>query len=261
MKNKFKIVLLLVIGLSTNAFGCLMATQERIIPLGTSENCLIGIEIISNRYGEGKFGEKEVWNYHFTLKGFNSDYSEFLVNKLSSIKGIEPDKIEEILNNQMTKALQFCDNLDDFEILKPKEISFCDYQKDCSKLKLVESLEQLKFHIKSKNRSYPIQYLSSSYKGEIAKPYKEYFEFYFENAIIGTDLKISSIREYENSSHQLLIFHLGTGQEFEGATTGKLPEKQEKKFNRELQTLEDAIFKEPILHHGKGFDYFKLNKK
>ena len=57
------------------------------------------------------------------------------------------------------------------------------------------------------------------------------------------------------------VFHLGTGQEFEEAKTQKLPIKKEREFEKELRTIKDAIFIEPILHHGKGFDYFKINKK
>jgi len=261
MKNKFNIVFLLILGISTNAFCCLMASQERILPIGTSENCLIGIKIISNRYEEGKFGEKAVWNYKITLEGFNEDHTEFLIIDLADRKGIENDEIEKILKIQINKAILICDNLDDFEILKPKGISFCDYQNNCSILCLETSDDQLKFHINSENKSYSIQYLHSDYNGNIAKPYKDYFEFYFEDAIIGKDLKISSIRTYENSTHKLLIFHLGTGQEFEEAATGKLPTKKEFKFNREITTIKDAVFTEPVLHHGKGFDYFKLNKK
>ena len=29
-------------------------------------------------------------------------------------------------------------------------------------------------------------------------------------------------------------------------------------FDKELKTIETAIFVEPILHHGKGFDYFQM---
>ena len=107
----------------------------------------------------------------------------------------------------------------------------------------------------------PIQYLNSEYKGQMAKPYKSYFDFYFEDAIVGTDLKVSSIRKYENKTHKLLIFHLGTGQEFELASTGKIPIKKEFKFSEKLETIMDAVFIEPVLHHGKGFDYFKMNEK
>jgi len=70
MKTKYQLVLLLMLGISTNAFSCLMASQERIIPLGTSENCLIGLEVIAYRYGEGEYGQNVVWDYEFTLKGF-----------------------------------------------------------------------------------------------------------------------------------------------------------------------------------------------
>lgn len=256
-----KLLPILILGISTNAFCCLMATQERIIPIGTSENCLIGIEIISNRYGEGEYGEKAVWDHKFTLKGFNEDYSAFLIKELHFEKGIENDKNEHLLKVQFNEALQICDNLDHFELLKPKEISFCDFQRKCSKLHLIETDDQLKFQINNKNEFYPIRYLNSEYNGEIAKPYKEYFEFYFENAITGTDLKISSVREYENSFYKLLVFHLGTGQEFKEVNTDKFPSKKEVKFDKELRTIKDAIFIEPILHHGKGFDYFIMNKK
>ena len=228
MRSKFTIVLSLIFGISANAFCCLMATQERIIPIGTSENCLIAIEIIAHRYGEGTYQEKEVWDLNLRLKGFNENYSEFLIEELSLEKGIENSSIEKIIKQEMKKAIQICDRLTDFEIFEPKEISFCDYQKDCSILQLIESEEQLKFRLKNEQEEHPIYYLGKEYEGEIAKPYKKSFDFYFKSSdqIMGTDLKISSIRQYENSTHKLLIFYLGTGQELIEAETNKLPEKK-----------------------------------
>jgi len=199
-----------MLGFSTNAYCCLDATQERIIPLGTSENCLIGIEIISNRYGVGESNSVPVWNHKIALKGFNKDYSDFLIRELNYKVSVPNEKSDSILTLEITKALQ---------------------------------------------------YLNSEYKGQMAKPYKSYFDFYFDDTIVGTDLKISSNRKYENKTHKLLIFHLGTGQEFELASTGKIPIKKEFKFSEKLETIMDAVFIEPVLHHGKGFDYFKLNEK
>ena len=219
------------------------------------------IEIISNRYGGGDYGETAVWNYKFTLKGFNEDYSEFLIEELSFEKVIKNNNLENILKNKINIALQICNDLTDFEVFEPKEITFCDFQKNCSVLKLIESAGQLKFRTINEKKNHQIHYLSENYTGEIAKQYKEYFKAHFDSSdIIGTDLKISSIRQYENSSYKLLIFHLGTGQEPEEVETGKL-RKKEYKFDREFKTIEDVIFIEPILHHGAGFDYFKMDKK
>jgi len=170
MITKFNIILLLIIVFSTNAFCCLSASQERIIPLGTSENCLIGIEIISNRHGEGEFNSIPVWNHKIALKGFNKDYSDFLIKELSYKVSVPNEKSDSILRLEITKALQHCKILEGFEIFEPKEISFCDFQKDCSAISLVESNNRLEFRINSKNKSYPIQYLSSDYKGQMAKP-------------------------------------------------------------------------------------------
>lgn len=261
MAIKFRLIILLILGVSTNAFCCLDARQERIIPIGTSENCLIGIEVISNRYGAGEYGQKAVWDFKFRLVGFNENYSDFLIKELSFEQAIENNQVEQILSDRIEKAIEICNTLSDFELLYPKSIKFCDYQKECAKLSLIETDKNLKFKVKGEKESHSIKFLKANYKGEIAKPYKEYFDFYFEDAVVGKDLKISSMREFENSSFKLLIFHLGTGQEFEDLETAKIPDKKEMTNDKELKTIKDAIFVEPILHHGKGFDYFKMDEK
>jgi hypothetical protein len=253
--------LILSFGISTKATACLAASQERIIPIGTSENCLIGIEIISNRYGEGEFGEKTFWNYKITLKGYNSDYSDYVIAELDSNAKIEDNKTEHFLVKQFEKALKICDSLNDFEILIPKEIKFCDFQKKCTEIELIYTEKELTFKTTNNNKKISIHFLSSEYKGKIANPYKDYFRNYFQvSDIMGIDLKVSSIRSYENSKYKLLVFHLGTGQEFKDAITNKYPEKKEYEFDKELNNSIDAVFIEPILHHGKGFDYFVMNE-
>ena len=240
-------------------FACKAATQERIIPIGTSENCLIGLEIISGRYGKGEFGEKTFWSYTISLKGYNNDYTNYLIAELDYNNEIENEKILNYLNEQFEKALKICIKLDDFEILKAREIKLCEYQSKCSKIELVTTKKEIKIKTKD-DKLHNIHFLNSNYNGIIAKPYREYYENYYKSEIIGFDLKISSIRIYENSIFNLLIFHLGTGQEFKSALTDEYPEKTEYKYQKELIDFKDAIFIEPVLHHGKGFDYFILNE-
>lgn len=261
MNSKLYIVFSLFLLFAANAYACLMATQERIIPIGTSDNCLIGLEVLSNRYGMGKYREKAVWDFQFTIKGFNSDDSEYQIDTLILEKGIANEQVEELLRAKLHEALQICHQLDDFLLLQPKTISFCDFQTECSKIDLFETDQEMRFKLKNEDTSYPIHFLNTAYQGEIAKPYKKYFDFYFEDATVGIDLKISSVREYENSSYKLTIFHLGTGQEIGLPEIDEDDQKQEYKFDKPLSTIQDAVFTEPILHHGKGFDYFRLSKK
>ena len=171
MKYKINILLFFLLGISNMAYCCAMATQERIIPLGTSENCLVGIEIISNRYGLGEYGERAVWDLKFTLKGFNLDYSDFTIRHLDFKKECDQDSIELLLENRILKAIEICKALNDFEFLVPKEISFCDFQKKCSSIQLKKSNNQLRVEIDG-DKDFEVKFLDSKYEGEIAKPYK-----------------------------------------------------------------------------------------
>lgn len=260
---KLELTVLLLLSFSTAAFSCLVATQERIIPLGTSGDCLVGIEIISRRYGEGEYGEKEVWDYEFTLKRFDGNYSEVVISEFKSEKGLETPEGETVFKDRLRQALQVCEELTEFELLRPKNIRFCDFQQSCSSVSLVDSGEHMEIQVTGENKRFSIRCLDSDYEGEIGKLYRDYFDYYHGDSdrLLGFDLKISSIRRYQNSSHMLLIFHLGTGQEFTGPGFEEFAKKKETEFDKELDTLEDATFMEPILHHGKGFDFFKLDER
>jgi|GEM_PF-2745527 len=263
---KIKILILLTFGFSSHAFACLAASQERIIPIGTSEGCLVGIEIISRRDSEGRYSEKAIWYFDFKLKGFNEDYSDFLIQELDTKQKVNNNEVEEYLKTKAREALSICQKMETFEILKANEISFCEYQKNCSKVSLIKAKDELRFRINKTQKDYPIKYLSKDYDGAIAKPYREYVSFYLEDSedyesALGQYLSISSIRTYENSSMELLVFHLGMGQEFEPLDSTMTNKKKETQYHKQLKNLEDAIFVEPILHHGKGFDYFQISKK
>ncbi|MDF1698552.1 MAG: hypothetical protein P1U56_22055 [Saprospiraceae bacterium] len=239
-----------------------MANQDRIIPIGTNESCMIGIEIISQRKGSGEFGKIPVWDYTFTLKGFNEDHSDYIIHKLNKVKDIQENDIEKTLQKEITKAIKICSTISGFEQLIPKQIQFCDFQKACSSIQLFEADGRLNFKEGSNDLVHSISYLDSSYTDEIASAYKEYFDFYFDSSrnVVGIDLKISSIRIYENSQGSILVFHLATGQEFLDPETGEYPEKSPYSYDFPLQNINDGIFQEPILHHGKGFDYYLLKK-
>ena len=257
MNRQLFFISVLLLGSISKAICCLAATQERIFPVGTNEGCMVGIELISNRYGGDDF--QELWDFEISLKGYNEDYSDYVIVKFDAVKGLANEEVTDMIKQYMSQAIDYSQSLDNFDAFHPVTISFCDFQKECSSSSLTQIDDRLRLNYGG--TSHPIYFLDSTYKGEMAKPYLDYFEFYFDQAssVIGEDLKISSVRRLQNTTQSIVLFHLGTGQEFKEPNTDKYPIKKEYEFENTLKTLEDAVYLEPILHHGKGFDYFVLS--
>ena len=259
--RKLRIIIftLFIFPISNESLACLVASQDRIIPIGTDNNGLVAIEVLCSRYGEGEFGENLLWAYKLTLNGYNEDYSDYVISKLDSNLRLKEDEIEDFLNEQLDHALTISKDLDGFLPFNPLEVMFCDFQTECTLLELVKQEKEIGFRLANENKLYPIKFFSTEYTGNIGKKYLDYhYAYSVEGDTVGLDLRISSIRIYRNLNRELIMFHLSTGQEFKDAGTNLIPPRKEYSLEKKLVELKDATFKEPILHHGKGFDYYVL---
>ncbi len=221
-----------------------------------SEGCLVGLELRTYRYGKGEHGHEVHWTYNISLKGYNEDYTDYLITDLGELVDIPDQEIEKTLSVYIQKAMNLSLDLEGFECLQPVSKLFCDFQKQCPDLEIIKQKNQICLRTPSlKAKPIPIAFLQSNYTGDIASDYHAYFENYFnEHSVRGFDLDISSIRWYESNSYRLLVFHLGAGH-IPGRADGKPREPLVKHIGL------SEVFEEPMLHHGKGFDYFVLKEK
>ena len=193
MKKQLLISLVLILRFTAEAFCCLDATQERIFPIGTSEGCMVGVEFISRRYGG--MNNEEVWNFDIAFRGYNEDYSDYTIIEFDEVKKIGTDSVSDMINDYLSRAIDYSKSLNDFEAFRPVSIAFCDFLKDCSCGKLTVDKDQLK--LKYNGTTHSISYLDTTYTGKMAQPYINHFEFYFDESspnVRGYDLKISSVR-------------------------------------------------------------------
>ncbi len=159
----------------------------------------------------------------------------------------------------MNKGIKQSETIPGLIYAEPLNISFCNYQPNCTNASLQTDTINNKAYIilKSKiKQEVSVLYDSSS----IASNYiNYYYGFDYEPSesrmrYIIEGLLINSIREYKDDNYNLTIIHLGKGQDFR--QEGDIP--KEFKPDISFNTLENSIFKEPILHHGHGFDFFIL---
>ena len=230
-------------------FACLSANQERIIPIGSSEGCLIALEINAYRQEDPKDHLKPVWYYSVHLKGYNSDYSDYLIDRLAHEVLVKDQEVESYLREQVQKAIKASASSPNFAVFKAKHHYVCGFQASCFELEWRSGKTAYYLKDKTNHTTYSIPYFKPHYKGSYAKRYRDFFDFYFDQKKdkIGAKLSISSIRKFHNKTHEITIVHLGSGQRFGEST-------QEKR-------LQEIALQEPVLHHGSGFDFFILKAR
>ena len=141
----FSVILLVT---SFKAEACLVASQERIFPIGTIQDDLIGLEIIGQRYGKGDFGSEVFWQYSTTVIRYNQNHDEKVVNTLKVKVEVAYLELDSFLKSQLDTAIYLCKRMDDFIFLHPSEMSFCDFQSNCSNVQLIKNDTILKFKVK-----------------------------------------------------------------------------------------------------------------
>lgn len=247
--------------LTQKGICCLDASQDRIIPLGTLENCMIAIELNSTRSDKRDGSFEESWMYTLKLKIFNDDYSTISIKEFEKLLDISKDDKIPILQRHVSEALEICYKMKDFEIFQIKSIELCDFQKDCGSIKLRNEKKGLHLYDDTLRKSSFIHVLDTTSVSELGKFYRDYKAYLGGENTVDDILSISSIRRYENSKYSLLAFQLGTGDIPSFINEDTVVEKTIKRIDVKNKTLDQCVFIEPILHHGKGFDYFVMEEK
>jgi len=260
---KLKFLFLFVLFQSLNAYACLYAKQHKLFPIAVLDGNIIMIEAHIHRTEDINKDDKErhMMKVKWKIKSYISIYdtSQNLISKTEMEKvEIKGDSYEPILQSVYTKGLfQIKSIYSDLDYFEAEYISFCDYRKKCKKLEVKTDTLAKTDTFKYKKKNFTIQ-LEDNKKDK-------------ENALFTDNLShyyLSSVRIYKAKAIELVLGHLATGHEVSmGYITENPDEKEtedgykyeareEYKPDFNLDDLYTAVYQEPIMHHGYGFDLF-----
>jgi hypothetical protein len=259
MKQTF---ILLLFTLTTNSLSaCLSASQNRLFPLGLSSKGLLVVETHLQRteyYDKEKKTEKmeKAWFGKSFFKIYDNNYKEVYSAIIDTIKLFQEYRYDSIINKTFMKGLDLAKAYPGFVAAKPTSITFCDYQPACSKAKLLFDTINNKVSIQLSNKiKYDVKVLfdSTSIASNLFDNYADFDGAALSAKLFSGRLYISSVREFQVGNKKLIIVHLGSGQIFESAEG---PPRKEYKAKFTFTDINESVFKEPVLHHGHGCDFF-----
>lgn len=270
MKFRFRLIILVFFLKSLNSFACLSAKQHKLFPIGILEGKIIAIEAHIHRTEDINRNDKNETSRSVSEKWIIKSYVVIYDTSQKLISKTEIDSAE-IKGHSYTTLLQshyirgllriksLYHNLDYFT---SDYISFCDYQKKCKKLELKRDSIAKKDSFKYKNTEYVIKFEENK-KDKASALFIDDLSSYY----------LSSVRIYKAKGVELVIGHLATGHEVSMGWITKNPEEKETKDGYKykarkeylpdfkLKELYTAIYQEPLMHHGYGFDFFIVTEK
>lgn len=258
---KVKIVILVVLMSFIDVFACMSATQYKIFPIGVQKNKIIVADTFIYR---GSNRDMEInWNIELSIAVYDFKGSIISIEVIDKIH-VEGDHYEQKLKVAYKKLLQTIKmKYSTLNYFKPEYISFCDFQKKCEIITLKSDTIKKKDFLIYKNKKHQISLNK--------------FERFKESALYSNSLTsyyISSTRVYKYKHIELAVAHLETGHEVSMGWITDPPNQKpvnediynpniiskEHKPKIQFNKLNEAIYEEPLLHHGYGFDYFVVNK-
>jgi hypothetical protein len=265
-------IVILLLFISTSSTTCLETYQFKIFPVGISNQQIITMDAQIHRTGgiPGWDGEKAIpVEISWIIKTYLSVYDEhqkLISSQLMETKVAKKDEYVKVLQASYTKVFQNIQKkYKGIENFQPYDISFCEYQTKCKMVEMNRNEKTNQDFINYKKKQYLINIIKdTTYYGFNKDPY-------FNDGL--SNFPISSTRIYNTKSHELVVSHFETGHELSMGYITHDPNKkstsendvviylEEHKPNIPFNTIENAIYKEPLLHHGYGFDLFILHKK
>lgn len=255
----------------TYIHACLNTYQYKIFPIGLEGDKLltIDVEILRTSPREGIRKLKldleepnevmEMWIMYTYVVTYDASQKVLQLSPLDTvftIGEIYKEKLLEAYQSAYNKILKQYPNLD---LLRPAYISFCDYQKSCN-------LISVSYHEKENSDSLTFedqQYSIDIFQDTSYLPLKN-----GENYPNSSHLYTNSVRTYKTGTKTFIFAHLATGHEIGMGWMTNDPNKKripgggpviltkEHSPDFEFNDLAKAVYQEPLLHHGFGFDIF-----
>jgi len=264
---KFKFLFLIFVFIQTmNSFACLDAKQHKIFPVGVFDNQIFSIDAHIHRTEsrlERQNNEKKFPETMWIIKSYVSIYdkNQNLISKerIEETQVINESYFNELQSIYIKGIRKISLDYKNIEYFVTEYISFCDFQKSCDVLKIEYDTINKKDFLIYKTKKYSINL-------------DEYKTYYKSDLFTGnlSAYYLSSIRIFKTKELKLVIGHLETGHEISMGWITSDPNKKPKDDNVivanehkpkiAFDKLETSVYKEPLLHHGYGFDFFIVVK-
>ncbi|MBF0227871.1 MAG: hypothetical protein HQK76_20685 [Desulfobacterales bacterium] len=217
------------------------AEQNRLFPIGKASQGFIFLEVHLSRLGKSETNPE--WKGKTYLVVYNSRHKKLLENFIADVTFFQTSYKSQ-LDKLFRKAMKFAKKLSEFTPAVPTQMIFCDYGRECSMATIYSKKSNLFVRLKNNEKEYSVfDFLDES---ELQAGFKEY-----------NTLFISSVRRLRVGNNFMTILHLGTGHSLNvDIETGEPYPPEEYKPDFSFDSLKKSTFIEPVLHHGKGFDYF-----
>ncbi|MDU1891808.1 MAG: hypothetical protein E6767_14065 [Dysgonomonas sp.] len=253
MKNI--LLFLLICILPVEADACLNAHIFKIFPVGIYNDTIVSVDIDIWRNemlimdGEDSFRNsidlatsmpsETSWRIRTYITKYDSQQKPIKSVAIDSVyfQKEEYSKELQILYERAYKRI--VSENPEIELFKPKDISFCDLKYKHKYVKLEDGI------LSYKKKDYPISIVRDSTYYPFASD-SEYRDMMTSSPLP----PINSIRKYSSDKAELIVIHLQIGQLL----------MKKKKPSIKFKDIENAVYEEPILYHGHGYDIFVLQK-
>lgn len=274
-------VLLLLLSATLSLYPCAGAYQFKMFPVGMVGDDIVTVDMQMWRSdfcmddldsGRGAF-EGGCWTLQSYISRYDKNQKLLSSVKADSIqiRGFFYDKVLGLLYSKVfDRVVKENKNI---SLFTPEYISFCGYQQKCNMVALTGK------NLLYKQKKYPLTILDmenhayygfnhnyfQAYEGKITSEDKEVYDKLIEG------FAISSVRRFTVQGKELLVVHLQRGHELSMGWITNNPKdprlkkkdddnfvilKQEHIPDIPFKDIRSAVYEEPILHHGYGFDVF-----
>jgi hypothetical protein len=236
----------LIILTSVQAFACASANQKKIYPIGLADQGLVALHVELHR-GDGPGpGFSISWNCTSTLKIYSKNNEEISSTTIDSNERFGADTLLAKLTHYYADAFDIASKISNIQLLKPEEITYCDFGVNCS---------LGKYSVDSNKQKIEIEYQSTAI--DITRLVFKTIKISYSDSKIDAaqNLELSTVRLFTVGDKKLLIYHLGTGNKGSPADGSKVIAR-ERSADFDFTSLKNSVYVEPILHHGTGFDVF-----
>lgn len=272
--KKFIVFFLILFCGNFHLFACLNTYQFKVFPVGTANNKIITVDIeirrtsiteASMRFNQD-FESSDDLPFFWILAVRNSVYDKnqklltsTVVDTSFAVGSKYKNQLLQVYQNGLSCAL---DQYPEIKLFTPNHISICDYQKECGPISVHNDTSLSRDYIITENKKHIILIMHDTSHFAFAHP--------SYNTSSTRGFHISSSRVYKNETTTLFIAHLQNGHEITMAESDtnivsktknkRTPEilNQKNIESIDFDKITNAVYREPLLHHGYGFDVFAV---
>lgn len=247
-------MLMIVILLScsiVNSFGCLGAYLHKLFPIGICPQGIVSAEMHFFRSGTGKEHDVTFWKIRSSLVIMDGDNKVIreIYRDSAQCTGNYTNKSQKLFDKMLSKASA----IPGMTFTAPFYLSFCNYQSNCAVVSMKKDSTAGDIVLAFQNTSFRVPVLKDT-SSSLARNLGTDQNGFDPNKLIRR-LRIGSVRQYHAGDKILLVVHLQTGHELSmGWMDGAKEYPPEFPYNN----LQKSFYKEPLLHHGLGFDVIIL---